>query len=121
MLNSLLMTLSLEVKQSLAEIERETKQLEVSMRTGFDAQNPHNHYTIQRVNNDCLRLKTKVREISAKIVGIDYPKASATLTTATFYISKYEQVMSQHIPLHGDLLTALAAPKKRDLFRTPYF
>lgn len=107
------MTLSPEIKQSLAEIERETKQLEISMRTSFDAQNPHNHYTIQRVNSDCARLKTKVREVSAKILAIDYCKASSTLGTATFYISKYEQVINQHIPLHGDLLMALAAPRNK--------
>lgn len=55
------MALSKEQELCLEEIKQETKRFEASLRTSFNTRNPDNHVAIQRVNNECIRLKTKVQ------------------------------------------------------------
>lgn len=98
------MPLSKEQEICLEEIKQETKHLEASMRTSFNIQNPDNHVAIQRVNNQCARLKEKVRTLSMKITGTDAFRINSTLDSAMFYIGKYEMVISRGLVLDGDLL-----------------
>lgn len=98
------MALSKEQEFCLEEIKRETRHFEASLRTSFNARNPDNHIAIQRVNSECIRLKTKVQNLALQITGTDIFRTSSTIDSAMFYISKYETVIARGLELDGDIL-----------------
>ncbi len=84
------MALTREIEMELKDIAEKTRQFEASLRTSFNAKNPNNHTTIQRVNAQCSILKQKVREVINGILPNDYCRVRSTIETANFYIGKYE-------------------------------
>ena len=106
------MALSREVEKELQDIREKTEHLKASMRYWFDAKNPTNYITIQRVNNECALLKAQVQNITNRIIANDYCRARAVLESARFNIGKYEQALNQEIPLDGDIFLAVARGKQ---------
>lgn len=98
------MKLPQEYESYVEEIQRDTRLFEGSLRAGVNARVPNNHVAIQRINNECTLLKTKVQYLSQKTIGMSCLRARSAIDSANFYIGKYEQVLRQGLELDGDIL-----------------